>query len=108
MKFYLMEEAFFIMAKLLMNLVFFMPQDLEVEFTQFKANETKLNVGDQKNTWEDLFSPRIDVEKKVLTSLSDDDFEEIISAQIFAIKSYLEKVGIKKLPWPYQAVLTLH
>ena len=75
----------------------FMPQDLEVELSPFKQSEKTVIAGDQKNTWEDLFAPRINLEKKALTSLSDNDFEEIISAQIFAIKSYLEKVGIKKI-----------
>lgn len=75
----------------------FMPQDLEVNLKEYVPKNSLPQPSDSKNTWENLFSPRIDKDQKKLMPLGEEDFEEIISAQMFAIKSYLEKVNIKKI-----------
>ena len=75
----------------------FFPETLEVNHEYFGDPKLAKNSLTEKNTWEDLFSPRICRESKKLLPLSNSSMEEVISAQLLGISSYAKKTGLTKI-----------
>ena len=75
----------------------FTEQSLKINTSKIQNFSSKATEFKTKNTWEDLFSPRINIETKTLTPLSSNEMEELVSAKIYAIFSYLKKVGMNKV-----------
>lgn len=62
------------------------------------GNYQKSPTLNQENTWEGLFSPKIDYTKSppVLKSWSDDECAEVLKALIFGLQEYANKSGFNK------------
>ena len=86
------------------NLIYsalFENDQISFDLQNSKKTDREIITTIKNNTWEDLFSPRIDTEKMALNPLSIEAMEEIISGQMFAINSYCQKTGIKNISVAY-------
>lgn len=66
--------------------------DLEAAKPDYKDGKDAL----RENTWEELFSARISKENVCLSSLSDEESEEIIQALCFGFQEYATKSGFNR------------
>jgi NAD+ synthase (glutamine-hydrolysing) len=96
----LFDGASFVMAgsNLALELKSFEADSSEVKIEELKGDFSLKPVFHPENTWEGLFSPRLDMKVKpaVINSWTDAECEDVLRALKFGLQEYAKKSGFKK------------